>query len=86
MGSPPAITWRPTTVRDLLEARLADGDADGDAYVGYVVRRAGERADEWHGYIGFTHVLVAVGTREAVQAAVEQAVRGAWIARHERGV
>ena len=68
----PPITWRPTTVRDLLEARLADGDA----YVGYIVRRAGE--GEWHGYVGVTHLLVAVGTREVVQAAVEQVARNTW--------
>ncbi len=59
-GSSPTITWRPTTVRDLLEARLTDGDA----YVGYVVRRAGDGEDEWHGYIGIEHVLIAVGTRQ----------------------
>ncbi len=71
------IMWRPTNVRDLLEARLPDGDA----YVGYIVRRAGESEDEWHGYVGVTHVLVAVGTREVAQAAVEQVVREAWAAR-----
>ncbi len=73
----PAITWRPTNVRDLLEARLTDGDA----YVGYIVRRAGESEDEWHGYVGVTHVLVAVGTREVVQAVVERAAREVWATR-----
>lgn len=82
MDSPPPITWRPTDVRDLLEARLADGGA----YIGYVVRCAGESEDEWRGYIGVTHTLVAVGTRGAVQAVVERAAHEAWAAWHERSV
>jgi len=73
-SSSPPITWRPTNVRDLLEARLPDGDA----YVGYVVRRAGDGDDEWRGYVGVTHVLVSIGRREAVQATVERAAREAW--------
>ncbi len=73
-STPPPVTWRSTNVRDLLEARLTDGDT----YLGYVVRRAGESEDEWHGYVGVTHVLVAVGTREVAQATVEQVARDTW--------
>lgn len=86
-ASPPipgTITWRPTAVPDLLEARLVAGNGAADGlYVGYIVRRAGDGEDEWHGYIGIEHVLLAVGSREAVQAAVEQAAREAWTTRRQ---
>ncbi len=84
-GMPP-ITWRPVVVPDLLEARIVtgdDGDGDDGLYVGYVTRTPG-RGDKWHGYVGFQHESVGVGTREAVQAAVEQAARAAWAARPRR--
>ena len=83
MNSSQAITWRPTDVRDLLEARIVDDDGSA-LYAGYIVRRAGEGDDEWHGYIGIAHVLVGVGRREAVQAAVERAAREAWAAQLAR--
>ena len=79
MSKTPTIHWRPVNVTDLLEARLVSGNGDGDdergLYVGYIARTPGDGNDEWRGYIGITHVLVAVGTREIVQAAVEQRVR-----------
>jgi len=53
--------------------------AGNGVYVGYVARSPGD--DEWRGHIGLTHALVSIGTREAVQAAVEQAAREAWAAR-----
>ncbi len=88
----PTITWHQVVVPDLLEARITTGD-DGDGgeglYAGYVARSPGD--NEWRGYIGLTHTLVALGTRDAVQAAVEQAAREAWATRRrpadgERGV
>ena len=76
-GMPPLI-WREVGIPNLLEARLIRGAGNG-VYVGYVARSPGD--DEWRGYIGLTHTLVALGTRDAVQAAVEQAAREAWTAR-----
>ncbi len=73
-GMPPLI-WREVGIPNLLEARLIRGAGNG-VYVGYVARSPGD--DE---YIGLTHTLVALGTRDAVQAAVEQAAREAWTAR-----
>ncbi len=83
----PTITWRMVVVPDLLEARITTGD-DGDGgeglYAGYVARTP--RGDKWHGYVGLQHESVGMGTREAMQEAVERAAREAWAARHERGV
>jgi len=76
----PTITWRPVNVPDLLEARLDVGDGPA-LYTGYVARTPGDGDDEWRGYVGVTHVLVSIGRREAVQAAVERAAREAWAAR-----
>jgi len=83
-GEPGAltITWREVGIPNLLEARLIMGAGNG-VYVGYVARSPGD--NEWRGYIGLTHTLVALGTRDAVQAAVEQAARDAWAARQTRG-
>jgi len=82
-GEPGAltITWREVDTPDLLEARLIVGTGNG-VYVGYVARSPGD--DEWRGHIGLTHALIGIGTREAMQAAVEQAAREAWAARQER--
>jgi len=62
---------------DLLEARLdvEDGPA---LYAGYVARTPGDSDDEWRGYVVVAHVLVSIGRRDAVQAAVERAAREAW--------
>jgi len=76
-GMPPLI-WREVGIPNLLEARLIMGAGNG-VYVGYVARSPGD--NEWRGYIGLTHTLVALGTHDAVQAAVEQAAREAWTAR-----
>ena len=84
----PTITWRQVVVPDLLEARIVtgdDGDGDDGLYVGYVARTPG-RGDKWHGSVGFQHESVGMGSREAMQAAVEQAAREAWAARQERAM
>ncbi len=80
----PTITWRMVVVPDLLEARIItgdDGDGDDGLYAGYVARTS--RGDKWHGYVGLQHESVGMGTRGAVQAAVEQVVREAWAAQQE---
>ncbi len=81
----PTITWRMVVVPDLLEARIVTGD-DGDGgeglYAGYVARTP--RGDKWHGYVGLQHESVGMGTREAMQAAVERAAREAWAAQQHR--
>ncbi len=76
------ITWRPVIGRELFEARVVikSGRSPG-WYVGYVARTLGDGDDEWRGYVGITHVLVSIGRREAVQAAVERAAREAWATR-----
>ncbi len=80
-GMPPLI-WREIGIPNLLEARLIVGVGNG-VYVGYVARSPGD--DEWRGYIGLTHVLVGMGQRQVVQAAVERVAREAWAARQTRG-
>jgi len=83
----PTITWRDVETPHLLEARLVTGgDDNGDdgLYAGYVARTP--RGDKWHGYVGLQHESVGMGTREAMQAAVEQAAREVWAAQQQRPV
>jgi len=81
----PTITWRMVVVPDLLEARIVTGGDDNGGeglYAGYVARTP--RGDKWHGYVGLQHESVGMGTREAMQAAVERAAREAWGQRGKR--
>jgi len=82
--SPPTITWRPVDALDLFEARIID-EGGRALYVGYVGHTPRDGDDEWRGYVGVTHVLVSIGRREAVQAAVERAAREAWAAQQTWG-
>ncbi len=62
------IQWREEAPH-LYAAQLVD--AEGVAfYVGYVAEGPG--SDVWRGYLGRTFTPVGMGSRAAVQAAVEQ--------------
>jgi len=70
MSTVPVIHWIERSPY-LHEARLTTADG-ADLYAGYVAVTPG--ADVWRGYVGWGFVPLGMGSRTAMQAAVEQRV------------